>query len=88
MSGTTLAVTSRGAGTRGASFSFAAPFWHLERTGAGAAGRDHGWTTAGIAALTCPGGSSPVGPRLRVLVAEDNEFNADLIRPLLQRRGQ
>jgi PAS domain S-box-containing protein len=28
-----------------------------------------------------------VGPHLRVLVAEDNEFNADLIRQLLQRRG-
>jgi CheY-like chemotaxis protein len=26
-------------------------------------------------------------PKLRVLVAEDNEFNADLIRQLLQRRG-
>ena len=30
---------------------------------------------------------SAAGPRLRVLVAEDNEFNSDLIRQLLQRRG-
>jgi len=83
MSGT-IAVSSQLG--HGSTFTFAAPFGVSSerapvRMGASLDGR-----LPELPRSPAPE-ESAAGPLLRVLVAEDNEFNADLIRQLLQRRG-
>ncbi len=83
MSGT-IAVTSQLG--RGSTFTFAAPFGiSSERAPVRLAATMDGRLPE-LPRSPAPE-DFPVGARLRVLVAEDNEFNADLIRQLLQRRG-
>ena len=84
MSGTISVSSEPG---RGSTFTFAAPFGVSSERGAIRTGAI---SIEGRppALLVSPGPEeSAAGPMLRVLVAEDNEFNADLIRQLLQRRG-
>ncbi len=79
MSGT-IAVTSQLG--RGSTFIFAAPFGiSSERAPVRLAATMDGRLPE-LPRSPAPE-DFPVGPRLRVLVAEDNEFNADLIRQLL-----
>ncbi|HYQ16971.1 MAG TPA: ATP-binding protein, partial [Polyangiaceae bacterium] len=65
---------------QGSTFKLTARF--LRRSGASAAASHESALRAGSSAE----GSAPAAP-LRVLIAEDNEFNAQLIRQLLQQRG-
>ncbi len=83
MSGTISVSSEPG---QGSTFTFVAPFGvSTERAPirTGAVSIDGGLS---VLPLSSPD-ESAAGAALRVLVAEDNQFNADLIQQLLQRRG-
>ena len=83
MSGTISVSSALGCGS---TFIFAAPFGLSSER---ASSRTSTGTVAerAVSLRTATAEVHGFGPKLRVLVAEDNEFNADLIRQLLQRRG-
>jgi PAS domain S-box-containing protein len=84
MSGT-ISVSSQPG--QGSTFTFAAPFGVSSKPGpirTGGLSLDGGLSLVPSPTTTDEAAHEP---RLRVLVAEDNEFNADLIQQLLQRRG-